>query len=149
VSGPEDEVRLPDLEVASELAREGASPFGRRLTVRALLERFGGEDPATRRRASAALELAGVDLVPPLADAELDGIVTLRRATPRREAVPLERRLRLGAAGLLAIVLLVVVAVLLRDVAGGTGKKASALPASAPATAPTAAAPAAPSSTTR
>jgi hypothetical protein len=149
VSGPEDEVRLPDLEVASELARESASPFGRRLTVRALLERFGGEDPATRRRASAALELAGVDPVPALADAELDGIVTLRRATPRREAVPLDRRVRLAAAGLLAIVLLVVVAVLLRDVAGGTGKKASALPASAPATAPAAAAPAARSSTTR
>jgi hypothetical protein len=140
VSVPDDDpaVRLPDLEVAAELAREGASPFGRRLTARALLQRFGGEDGATRRRATAALELAGVVAVPSLADAELDRVVTLRRAPPRRAAIPLDRRVRFGAAGLLAIVLLVVVAVLLRNVAGGTGAKVSALPASAPAAAPTA-----------
>jgi hypothetical protein len=135
VSGPTHDVRLPDLEVAAELAREGASPFGRRLTARALLERFGGEDPATRRRASAALELAGVVAVPPLEDAELDSFVALRRAAIAPVPVALDRRVRLGAAGLLAIVVLVVVAVLLRHVAGGTGEKAIALPASAPATA--------------
>jgi hypothetical protein len=135
VTGLAREVRLPDLEVAAELAREGASPFGRRLTARALLERFGGEDPATRRRASAALEVAGVVAVPPLEDAELDSFVALRRAAIAPVAVALDRRVRIGAAGLLAIVVLVVVAVLLRHVAGGTGQRAIALPASAPATA--------------
>ncbi len=141
MSGPD--VPLADLEAAAELAREGGrSRLGRprQRTARELLTRFGGGDTATRERATAALELAGVIAVPSLREADLDAPVTLRpREAPVPEAVPLDRRIRIGAVGLLALALLVAVALLLHHVVGGSGgQRASALPATATAPATTA-----------
>lgn len=170
----EEPVSLADAAIGAELALEAATPFGFKRPARELLARFGGEGPEGRRRAIAALELAGVVAEPSLADAQPHQFVQLRRVAPvadeaetapaatgprervaallrsanslRRpradgDAAPVatDRRVKAGALGFGALVVLMVAAVLLRGVAGDRGQTADALPAgTAPATTSTA-----------
>lgn len=76
----EQAVPLEDVEAVAELAREAASPFGYRRPAQELLARFGGDTPDARRRATAALALAGVVADPPLASVQPFQWVQLRRA---------------------------------------------------------------------
>lgn len=64
-----DAVPLDDALAGAELAREAATPFGFKRPAHELLAHFGGDGPEGRRRAIAALTLAGVVADPPLVDA--------------------------------------------------------------------------------
>ncbi len=70
---------LEDVAAAAELAREAASPFGYARPAGELLARFGGDTADARRRATAALTLAGVVADPPLDAAQATHLVHLRR----------------------------------------------------------------------
>jgi hypothetical protein len=83
-------VTVADAAAATELAQEAATPFGYRRPARELLAAFGGEDDDARRRATAALALAGIAADPPLDSAAPTAYVHLRRtaATAGRPATP-------------------------------------------------------------
>lgn len=143
------------------LAREAANPFGRKVAAGVLLERFGGagDDEERRDRTAAALELVGLVADPPLSVAEPHQLVHLRLAAPYaapadqadpvrvgvRAPVPTRGQVRAGALGLLALVVVVAAAMLLRSVAGDGGARISELPAG---TQPTTSAASAPPRTT-
>lgn len=138
-----------DAAAAAELARAAASPFGYRQPARALLARFG-DGPDAARRATAALARAGVAAEPPLERAAPEQLVLLRRVGQNREPVTVapRQRLRVAAAGLAALVAVLVASALLRGVVGDGGERASDLPPGAPAAAATTATAATPSRTT-
>ncbi|MDO8184541.1 hypothetical protein Q5424_09190 [Conexibacter sp. JD483] len=73
-------VPLENLAAANELAQEAASPFGYKRSAGDLLARFGGDTPDGRRRATAALALAGVLVDPPLTEATANQLVRLRHS---------------------------------------------------------------------
>jgi len=72
-------VTVADAAAAERLAQEAATPFGYRRPAGELLAAFGGTGEEERRRATAALALAGVAADPPLTGAAPTQYVQLRR----------------------------------------------------------------------
>jgi hypothetical protein len=72
-------VTVADAAAAARLAQEAATPFGYRRPAGELLAAFGGSGEEERRRATAALALAGVAADPPLTGAAPTQYVQLRR----------------------------------------------------------------------
>ncbi|MDO8212782.1 hypothetical protein [Conexibacter sp. CPCC 206217] len=151
-------VSLEDAATAAALAREVATPFGFKRPAAELLARFGGDTPDGRRRATAALTVAGIAADPPLDTVKPQQWVQLRAATavpapaaadapppPRRSRrslrpadvaarhaptgpVTRERRFAVGALGLGALLVLLLAVVVLRGTIGGGEDTKGVLP---------------------